>query len=147
MNGVQAHLLVNHLPVLGLAISALFGSVVLYSKRPGLRSTYHLIALGSYVAAVLAFITGELALHTLADSQDPALADTYVEVHDTIAHDFVGLFWLGLALHAIVSVLLWRKRKLPKALDVVTVAFAILCFLITIVIAHSGGEIRHPHIR
>ena len=147
MNGVQVHLLVNHLPVLGLAISALFGSVVLYSKRPSYRITYHLIALGSYVAAILAFITGELAIHTLADSQDPALPDTYVGVHDTIAHDFVGLFWLGLALHAIVSVLLWRKRKLPKALDVVTVAFAILCLLITIVIAHSGGEIRHLHIR
>jgi hypothetical protein len=147
MNGVQAHLWVNHIPVFGLALSAAVGIYAYYNWLPKVLMIAHLFALGAHTAGLLAFFTGEMAFHMLAEVKDTALNAPFAEVHEDIAHDFVLLFWLGLGLQSILLALLWRRRKLPPWLHLISVAWCILALVVCLVIAHSGGEIRHIHIR
>lgn len=145
MNNAHFHLIVNHLPIVGLLI----GMLVLISGLVFKNTAVKLIAYGififSAICSIVAFYTGEGAEEVI--EKMTGISETLINTHEEYAESF---FVLTLILGSIASVTFiaeLRKFKHVKYL-------IILCFLVAIAdgvlakyVGTSGGEIRHSEIR
>ncbi|MBI3289691.1 MAG: hypothetical protein HYZ74_09265 [Elusimicrobia bacterium] len=145
MNGAQLHLLVNHVPVLGVLFSAcvtlagvLRGSDEL--KKGGL---WAFVVTG--LSAMAASATGEPAEDVVKHLPDVTKA--LIHEHEEAAEKaLVGALVLGgLSLAALVHA--WKTRTLhAKASLVVLILFLPVMALLGYA-AHLGGLIRHSELR
>ncbi|HYR58906.1 MAG TPA: hypothetical protein VEO95_09765 [Chthoniobacteraceae bacterium] len=140
------HLLINHIPIIGLAFAALsLGVALLMRNRPA-----QLIALGlvcvSAASMVVVNRTGHEAfeqLRTLVD--DPGAP--WMDAHLDRAEKATPVFY-ALAVLALVAALLPRRwPRIVVALTVGSFVLALVCFGLSAWIAKAGGQIRHPELR
>lgn len=144
MNPIHAHLLVNHLPIVGAIISfgvILFGIIL---KNDTVKKTGLYINIFSSISAFLAHITGENAEHLAEEIE--GVSHQMIHEHEHQAEPF-GQLMIGLGILAIVILILYRmKPKLASKLVFISaLGLAISCFLAQRA-GTSGGEIRHPEI-
>ena len=144
MNPIHAHLLVNHLPIVGAIISLgviLFGIIL---KNDTVKKTGLYINIFSSISAFLAHITGEKAEHLAEEIE--GVSHKLIHEHEHQAEPF-GQLMIGLGILAIVILILYKmKPKVANMLVFVSaLGLAIACFLAQRA-GTSGGEIRHPEI-
>ena len=145
MNAPHWHLVLNHLPVVGLLLVLLLLGYALVRGRGELYG----VSLGALVFLALAtvpvFFTGRNAGDAMMDIAD--VDDKLVHVHEAAANvAFIGIGALGVFALAV----LWLGRKLPH----ISRGAAALFFVLTLAeaflmgrAANFGGNIRHPEIR
>lgn len=145
MNATHLHLILNHLPVIGIVFGMgllLFG---LWRKSNELKKS----ALGAIVlvslAAVPVYLTGEPAEEGVESL--PGVSKPILEQHEEAAvAAFTGMVVLGVA--ALGGLLLFRRgRALPVWFSVSLLAASLIVSGLMGWVANLGGQIRHSEIR
>lgn len=144
MNGPQLHLVLNHLPVVGLALGALalLGSFLLRRQEAIRLSLVILVVTG--LAAIPAFLTGEPAedgVERLA-----GVSKGNIEAHEEAAELGIG-FGIGAGVLALIALVGGaRKPALATPLTALALVGSMAAAGVLGWVAHLGGLIRHPEI-
>jgi len=140
------HVLINHLPVIGLAMAILALVLALMHHS---RKTEMVALILVFVAAASAWpvvFTGQQAYKTvraMTDDGGTDWLDAHMERAEKAAPAFYALALLAAA--ALVVRHKWPRATRPLALA--TLALAVLCLGASGWIADAGGKIRHPEFR
>lgn len=143
MNAAHLHLALNHIPVIGFALTALLLIVGLLRRNESIKRTSVAAFVAIAVLTIPAYLTGEPAediVKTLA-----GVSKARIESHEEasqiafIAIIIVGVFALG-------GLGLFRKKPLPQWFAVVTLMVALTATALVGRAANLGGQIRHPEI-
>ena len=144
MNGVHIHLLLNHIPVIGMLIGLVVFALGVWRRN----ESWTRLALGLFVVMAVAslgtMVTGEGAEEAV--ERLPGVTDAIIEPHEEAAELAA---WASYLLGGVsLAGLLWvRGRAMPRSL---TVAILPLVLLVTGLMAYAanlGGQIRHTEIR
>jgi len=144
MNWPHVHLMLNHLPVLG----TVFGLALLGWGLIRRNEMLQRIALVTFVltalSAIPVFLTGEPAedmVERLAGTAAQAIeAHEEAAVVALIAIEALGAF-------ALVALLLFRRRVIPRPLVAAALVFALATSGWMAQTANLGGRIRHAELR
>ncbi len=140
------HVLINPLPVYGLAIAVIGLIIALFQRsRAAQVATLALILLCGVVAWPVMHYgeAGKDIAISLSDEQGQA----WLEAHEHRAEDLVWAFYVlaGLAAVAILAPMKWPKTSTMLAIATLLCSFAVLG--IGGYIAYAGGKIRHREFR
>jgi uncharacterized membrane protein len=144
MNGVHIHLLLNHIPVIGMLIGLVVLALGVWRKN----DSWTRLALGLFVVVAVAslatMLTGEGAEEAV--ERLPGVTDAVIEPHEEAAKlAAMGAYVLGaISLAGLVWV---RRRPLPRTLTVIVLPVALLVAGLMAYTATLGGQIRHTEIR
>jgi uncharacterized membrane protein len=143
-NAAQLHLLVNHLPIIGLLLGILILTLGVFSKN----QTVSNVALGVFIfAAIGAFLSmrsGEGAEDIV--KQLKVTQKGVIHEHEESAELFS---WL-MAAHALTCLVVlisqYRKKKLPEISNLLILFGSVFIMYFAADTGHTGGLIRHPEI-
>ena len=142
----HVHVLINHLPVIGLAMAILALALALMHHS---RKTEIVALILVFVAAASAWpvnFTGQRAykaVREITDEGGTAWLDEHMERAEKAAPVFYVLALLAAA--ALVAPHKWPRSGRPLA--IATLALGVLCEGAGGWIALAGGQIRHPEFR
>lgn len=145
MNLAHLHLMLNHIPVLGIAFGLALVSLALLRKSEELKR----ISLGFLIVIALlaspAYLTGEPAEELVENL--PGVSKSSIEQHEEAAQvAFAGVLIVGAA--ALGGLIFFRRRKLvPNWLSVIVLVLSLIVFALMARTANLGGFIRHAEIR
>jgi len=145
MNEAHFHLVVNHLPMVGVLVGFLVLVSGYITKNRQVRTTALGIFIFSALTAIAAFYTGEGAEDIVENL--PGISETIIHNHEEVAELF---FTMMLVLGgASLLTLFFQFKKLPfvKYGFVLVLLLSIGCIVISKNVGTSGGEIRHIEIR
>lgn len=145
MNTAHWHLILNHVPVVGIIIGVLILVAGFVLKNITIRQT----ALGVFVFAALfavpAYLTGEGAEEVV--EKMPGVTEAAIESHEDIGKVFLIMaITLGLlSLFTFFAGL--RKVRMAAGMYILVLLVAIITGVFAKQLGTSGGEIRHTEIR
>lgn len=145
INGAQAHLLMNHIPVFGTAFGLLLLLAALALHTEEWKRAALVVLLASALGTIPAYLTGEPA-EDVIENLDGVSKDSIEEHEDAALYGLIGVELLG----ALALLGLWLSRggnTLPKGITTGALVLGLLTMAIVAQTAHLGGEIRHPEIR
>ena len=145
MNDAHYHLLVNHLPIVGLLIGILVLITGLVLKKSQVKLTALGIFIFSALASIAAFYTGEGAEEIVENIS--GISETLIHTHEEYAESFFTLTLIlgGIALIGFIAEV--KKFKYAKYFIYLTLLLALSDGVLTKYVGTSGGEIRHSEIR
>lgn len=144
MSTVHLHLLLNHVPVIGMVIGLFLLAWAVFRRDQGLaRVTLGLFAILA-VAALATFLTGEPAEEAVEGLA--GVSEGAIERHEEVA--LLATLALG-ALGALsLGALLWfRRRPLPARVMGLLLVLALVPAGAMGWAANLGGQIRHSELR
>jgi hypothetical protein len=146
MNGAHLHLLVNHIPVLGVPFGVGLLLASLWRMNFTLQRTGLVVLLLSGIATEVADYTGDNAKDTLRQYMAAEFPKAAVKEHEDAA-DY-GLASAGF-LAAVAAGALWFARRGPLKRAPVIGVIVVGLFVTTVLarVADLGGQIRHVEIR
>jgi hypothetical protein len=144
MNFAHLHLIVNHIPVIGLPIALLFLGFGLYKRNKELQrfSLFVLFAIAALVLPV--YFTGEPGEEVVEHL--PGVVKSIIETHEDAA--FISLV-LTLAAGLAAGAALFFQAHLTKSLLINFGVWAI-AFVAVISLGYTanlGGKVRHTELR
>jgi hypothetical protein len=144
MNPVHLHLMLNHLPVVGMgfAVCLLAYGIVRRSQELTKAGMGALVIVA--LLAIPAYLTGEPAEETA--ERLPGVTEQVIEPHEDAAK---VAFALTLAVGALALAVLgvFRGKEPPVAMALGVTALALAAAGTMAWTANLGGKIRHPEIR
>ncbi len=145
MNNAHLHLLVNHLPIIGVLIGILVIIVGLIIKKTDVILTALGLFVFSAITSFFAFYTGEGAEEVVENIL--GISETLIHTHEEYAETFFTLTLVlgGVALLAFIATL--KKIKFYHFLIFLTLLLALSDGIVATYVGTSGGEIRHSEIR
>lgn len=143
MNPVHLHLLLNHVPVVGLFGVALLLAAGLWLRNQEISKVALALSIGLAFVAGVVFLTGEPAEESV--EKLVGISEAALERHEEAALSaLVGMVALGLwSMGVLLST---RKRQLAGWMAGTSLAFTALVFGIVGYTANLGGQIRHTEI-
>lgn len=145
MNDAHIHLVVNHLPIVGLLIGILVLSVGFLIKKLEVKLTGLGVFIFSALTSIVAFYTGEGAEEVIENM--PGISETLIHRHEEHAETFfIAVLILG-AISLITFILTLVKSKFSNLLMILCLVLALGSLVLAKNVGTSGGEIRHPEIR
>jgi hypothetical protein len=140
------HVVLNHLPVVGLGVSAVALLIGVLARSRG--ATIGCLLLVAVIAATIwpVIETGEAAYNRIRAVADPVGA-TLLKRHMSVANNYAWLFYLTALAAFAGSLAAWRKPKLTNFAAAIVLTLSIASVTGGIAIAHLGGEVRHPEFR
>lgn len=145
MNDAHYHLLVNHLPIVGLLIGILVLLAGLILKKTEVKLTALGIFIFTALAAIAANYTGEGAEEVVENIA--GISETLIHTHEEYAESFFILSLILGAISLIGFVLELKKHKFAKYITILILLLAISDGILAKYVGTSGGEIRHSEIR
>ena len=144
MNTAHLHLIVNHLPIVGIGFALLMNLLAIIGKSIELKKIacwfYILVA----ILAVFPILTGDGAGEIVKTL--PGISNDTIEYHETWGY----AFFYGLLVTGILGILgLWFADKKAGLLQKINLAILIIGFILTFFAyeaGSSGGKIHHPEI-
>ncbi|MBD3403487.1 hypothetical protein GF420_11370 [candidate division GN15 bacterium] len=145
MNAAHAHLILNHLPVIGLLFGIGFLLVGLLRKHDTLiRSAFTIFIIVS-IATIPVFLSGEAAEDVVENL--PGVEEAYIHAHEEAGETaLIAMIVLGLISIAGLWVFRFMNRIRMTAAGLVLVLSLVVAGWMAYT-ANLGGEIRHPEIR
>ena len=145
MNGAHIHLIVTHLPVLGIVFAtALLGFGLWRNSRPVQQTALTVFVLVG-LAAGAAFLTGEGAEEAVEETL--AGGDAIIERHEEAAQVGLAVAGFGGALALLTMAIGRRGRALPRGMVVASLLVGLVGTGVLTWVANLGGQIGHPEIR
>ncbi|HET7239904.1 MAG TPA: hypothetical protein VFI77_02025 [Gemmatimonadales bacterium] len=147
MSDAHWHLIVNHLPVLGVPFGAALVGVGLLRNQATLQRAGLAILVLAGIAAGVAYLTGEPAEHALETLGSLGnRPESLIEAHEEAA--LIATVMTGL-LALVAGVGLWRLRRglLGRSWMAGAMVLALATTLALGWVATLGGRISHPEIR
>jgi hypothetical protein len=145
-NPAYKHLLINHVPIIGLAGGAIALFIALFIRGAGARVPALILIFLTAASAYPVVLTGEAAykpVRHIADDAGADWLDEHMDRADTGAPAFYVL--AGLALVALVVPVKWPRAGAPLA--ILTLLGAIACVGVGGWISQAGGPIMHIELR
>lgn len=145
MSGAHVHLLVNHLPIVGVGLAAMLWATAWWMGNTQMLKVLLGVCLLIAVGAMASMASGERAesvVEHLADVSKPML-----EAHEEAA-EFA--FWITnvLGLTALAGLLKWRKGSAwPTWYSGTVMVLLLLGFGVMARVGYFGGMIRHAELR
>ena len=145
MNAAHWHLVLNHIPLIGIGFVALLMVIAFLRKSSELVSVSMVLAVVVALFAIPAYLTGEPAEEVVENT--PGISENLIEEHEEAAEkafilvEAVG----GLALIGLIA----RRfsRNLGNTLAVATLAGLLAGGGLVAYTANLGGKIHHQEIR
>jgi hypothetical protein len=140
------HVLINPLPVYGLAMGLLGLIVAFFLKSRRAQIVTLLIVFISAASAWPVFVLGKQAKDRVLSMENEA-GQAWLEEHEDRAEDFIWLYFALIALSAIAIVAprKWPRSATPLILAVILLSAATLSA--GGYISYAGGKIRHREFR
>ena len=145
MNTAHFHILVNHLPIVGLLIGILVLIAGLLLKKSEIKLTALGILIFSAPSSFFAFFTGEGAEEVVENMS--GISETLIHVHEEYAESFFTLTLVLGAVALIAFIAEIKKLKYGRLLVILVLLLAISDGILAKFVGTSGGEIRHSEIR
>ena len=143
MSGAHLHLLLTHVPVVGIVFGLLVLAYAWFSGKNEIARVSLGIFVLSGLAAVAVYLTGEPAEEVVEGL--PGVSHALIEQHEEAA---VAALIAALVLGAVSLMGLWlSRRSLPRWLSGATLVLALVVSGIMAWTANLGGQINHPEIR
>ena len=142
----HVHVLLNHFPIIGLAMGILALALSLAMRSRPAQIVALMLVFLSAASAWPVYFTGERAykpMRAVVDEDGVDLLDMHMDHAEKAEPAFYGLAVLAAA--ALLAPRKWPRSTLP--LTVATLALAVLCEIASGWIALAGGQIRHPEFR
>jgi hypothetical protein len=140
------HALLNHLPIVGLAVALLALAVALTAKSRG--AALGCLALVAVMAASAwpVIESGESAynrVRAIVDNESAAL----LKQHMLLAARWAWLYYLTAFAAVAGAVVLWKRPEKLLATGMPVAALALASLLAGAAVARLGGEVRHAEFR
>ena len=145
MNDAHFHLVVNHLPIVGVLIGLLVLSAGLIMKKPQIKSTALGIFIFSALTTIVAFLTGEGAEEIVENL--PGISETLIHKHEEYAELFLATMQILGVVSLITLFLQYKKLPFYKYGFVLILLLSMVSIGIAKYVGTSGGEITHIEIR
>ena len=144
MDPVHLHLMLNHLPVVGMgfAVCLLAWGIVRHSQELTKAGMGALVIVA--LLAIPAFLSGEPA-EEIAELL-PGVTEAWIDPHEDAVKIAFGVALVVGAL-ALGTLLLFRNRQPPVVMMFGLAALALVATGTMAWAANLGGKIRHPEIR
>ncbi len=145
MNWPHVHLMINHIPVIGVpgAILLLMYSLVRGSEEVKMVSFGLFVLIALMTLAV--YFTGGAAAKTVKDL--PGVTESSIGRHEEMA-DLALVLIEALGVLALVGLFLLRRLgHIPKLAVILLLVLSLIAAAAAGLTANLGGEIRHPEIR
>lgn len=145
MTLVHLHLLLNHLPVVGIPLAGALLVSGIAKRNDTLQRTAFAFLLFLAVMTIPVFLSGEPAEESVEHL--PGVAETMIERHEDLASVAMGVTAL-LGVVALVGLVAARGgRAVPRGLAYAGLAATLLAVAVLTPTAYFGGQIRHSEIR
>jgi uncharacterized membrane protein len=145
MDGLEVHLLVNHIPVIGVPIGVLLALGGVIFKNDVIRKTGVVVFLATGLAVFPANFTGEAA-EDITEERIANVSHDQIHEHEEASEKAMNLTVVALVL-GLVHLFNWPSKK--KIRDIIFVGFLVTGIASMVLIgltAHEGGKIRRPDI-
>ncbi|MBU1708168.1 hypothetical protein KKG05_10345 [bacterium] len=144
MNSAHIHLILNHIPVIGLGFAALLLLYGLVKKSTDVvRASflmYVLVALGT----IAVFLSG-LGAEDVVEGM-PQIYKPMIEVHEEAAIvSLIGVLLIGIVV--LVTLISARSRPISRKIAVFVLALSVLVGLFVGYTSNLGAKIHHPEVR
>lgn len=145
MNAPHFHLLLNHIPVIGITFGLILFIISYLFKSLSLERGGLVLFILAAVMAVPSYLTGEGAEDAV--EKIAGLDSTMIEQHESWAGTYIWFVVVLGVLSCFVFLLSLRKWPYIQYAYVSLMFVALSCVGISLPVANSGGEIRHTEIR
>lgn len=146
MNGASIHLLLNHLPVLGLFFGLCLLVWGILGKQSILRTAAYVLLVFASLTTLPVNISGEEAEEIVEEMHD-GRSHEIIHEHEEAAE--LALFMmLTVGLMAIAAGVMQRRNHPQQRLaSYATLGLGLVAFGYMAYVANLGGQISHPEIR
>ncbi|HDS01848.1 MAG TPA: hypothetical protein ENO22_03255 [candidate division Zixibacteria bacterium] len=145
MSSAYLHILLNHVPVIGILIGLAILITGLVFKKALLIKTSLAMLLIFAVFAVPTYLTGEPAEEEI--EHQPGVSEEMAHEHEEAA-ELAFIVSLIMGALALISLAVWKVRsKMPSWTVIATLLVAILSAALMLWTAHLGGKVRRPELR
>lgn len=144
MNDAHLHLVLNHLPIVGLLISFLALTAGFILKNQTVKRTALALVIFASLTTIPAFYTGESAEDIVENI--PSISETLIHDHEENAEYFFTLMIILGGIAAITLVVDFIDKSWSKMLYLLLFVAILYCAYVAKNVGTSGGEIRHPEI-
>ena len=145
MDGLQLHLWVNHLPVIGTVIGVLIALGGAVMSNETIRKTGLVIYVVTGLAVFPANFTGEDAEDIVEDNVEWVSHDQIHE-HEESAETAMTLTVIGMVLALLVLFNWPRAASVQRLLSAAFLIVGIAGCIVIGIASHEGGKIMRPHL-
>ena len=143
MSIVHLHLLLNHVPVIGMAFVLLILGVAIWRRNDGMGRLGLTILVGLAAITAVVFLTGEPAEEAVEGVV--GVSESMIHPHEEAAEASLIVTGIAGAL-ALVALAVYRRRTLPRWLTGTAFAATLATSTMLGWTANLGGQIRHTEI-
>ncbi|NIP29484.1 MAG: hypothetical protein GTO02_03820 [Candidatus Dadabacteria bacterium] len=145
MNPVHLHLMLNHIPLVGVGFVILLFVIAIFLRSNQLINISLIFVILVALWAIPAHQTGELAEEYVENL--PSYSEQLVYDHD-IAADIAFIFTEVVGVLALISLISRRfHKKFSHKITILTLLGLIVCGVLLARAANLGGKIHHPELR
>lgn len=145
MNNAHWHLVLNHLPVVGLLIGTLILIAGLLMKKSEVKLTALAVLVFTALTSIAAFYTGEGAEEVVENIA--GISETLIHNHEEAAEIFFTVTLILGSLSLLAFILEFKKLRFAKYAIYLVLLVALSDGILAKNVGTSGGEIRHSEIR
>lgn len=145
MNDIHFHLVVTHLPIVGVLIGFLVLLTGYITKSPQVKATALGIFIFSALAAIAAFYTGEAAEDIVENLS--GMSETLIHKHEEQAELFYTMMLVLGGASLVTMFIHYKKFAFVKYGFIAVLLLSISNIVISKYVGTSGGEITHVEIR
>lgn len=145
MNAAHYHLMINHIPLVGMISGVCLMFVGLITKNEVLKKSSFYFYVVSAILLVPTYTTGGGAEKVLKAFM-PGMTTDPVEQHEEMAMIALGSAgFLGL-ISLVCIFISWGQKPVKNVIAIVIAVISIAVITLTGYTAYLGGKIRHPEI-
>jgi hypothetical protein len=145
MNWAHVHLIINHIPVIGIGLLILLFIVAMVRKNKGLITVALAFIILISLATIPVYLTGEPAEEVVEDM--PGISEELIEEHEEQAEIAFILVEVAGGLALITLIARRYSDKLGQSLVILTLLVLIVSGGLIGWTANLGGRIHHEEIR
>ena len=143
MSIVHLHLILNHVPVIGMVFALLILGVAAWRRNDGMGRLGLAVMVGLAVVTAAVFLTGEPAEEAVEEVA--GVSEAMIHPHEEAAE--AALIVTGIAgAMALVALSAYRRRALPRLITGAAFTAALVSTTMLGWAANLGGQIRHTEI-
>lgn len=146
MNAAHLHLILNHVPVIGTAITLFVLFIGIIKKSDDVKKVSVLILILTALITIPVYVTGNNAEGKIEGNYED-VDESFIEQHEDFAYySFIVMNIAGAI--AIVAMFLYKKPKLlPNSFSYFLFALLIVVLSMMGYTANLGSKIHHPEVR
>ncbi len=144
MNFAHLHLILNHVPVIGIPVALLFLAYGLWAKNLSTQRFSLLVLSGLAIVVLPIYLTGEPAEKLIEHL--PGFAESFIEPHEDAAKISLILTLLA-GVVAFVAFWLQKSEQWRSRINLAVMALAVAAMVSLLYTANLGGQVRHTELR